>query len=242
MSEHRDPAVEAAQRACAARADKLRAERDEARAEVERLRGERLAFTSALGFGDGVTDPAAELADLIEPIESAFSDERDHIECPIICELCGEQLADTTCDHCHGSGCGPGTALGSYEECEWCAGAGKIHPGCVEKSYNDLAAERDEARAEVDRLRQAVDDAVHLYHAALEERDEARAVIERVREANNLIHAHRFDLDDDRGSEHDDWLRSFGEARKGGPDIFYAGVQFAYQRIARALDGGECGE
>ncbi len=122
--------------------------------ELEQLRGEHLAFTSALGFGDGVTEPAAELADLIEPIESAFSDERDHIECPIICELCGEQLADTTCDHCHGSGCGPGTALGSYEECEWCAGAGKIHPGCVEKSYNDLAAERDEALAAIERVRE----------------------------------------------------------------------------------------
>lgn len=32
-----------------------------------------------------------------------------------------------------------------------------------------------ESLAEVERLRQAVDDAVHLYHAALEERDEARA-------------------------------------------------------------------
>ena len=42
-------------------------------------------------------------------------------------------------------------------------------------------SERDESRAEVERLRQAVDYAVHLYRATLEERDEARAANKRGR-------------------------------------------------------------
>ena len=44
-----------------------------------------------------------------------------------------------------------------------------------------------ESLAEVDRLRQAVDDAVHLYHQALEERDEALAAIARVRELHEPL-------------------------------------------------------
>jgi hypothetical protein len=124
----------------------------EVEGEVERLRGEHLAFTRALGFGDGVTEPAATLAQMVDPIEQAFSEASEYHEGPRICEPCGEWLATETCEHCHGSGCGPGTASGAYSECEWCAGVGKIHPGCVEQSYADLVAERDEARAAVGRV------------------------------------------------------------------------------------------
>lgn len=46
----------------------------------------------------------------------------------------------------------------------------------------DLKGERDEALAEVERLRGAVDDATHFYRQVLEERDAALAVIERVRQ------------------------------------------------------------
>jgi hypothetical protein len=116
----------------------------EVEGEVERLRGEHLAFTRALGFGDGVTEPAATLAQMVDPIEQAFSEASEYLEGPRICEPCGEWLATQVCEHCHGSGCGPGTALGAYEECEWCAGVGKVHPGCVERSYADLVAERDD--------------------------------------------------------------------------------------------------
>jgi hypothetical protein len=127
---------------------------DQARAEgAAEGRRERLAFTARLGFGDGKTEPAASLADMIDPIEQAFSEAAEYREGPRICEPCGEWLATAICEHCHGSGCGPGTASGAYAECEWCAGVGKIHPGCVEKSYAALAA----ARAERDRLRAAVE-------------------------------------------------------------------------------------
>ena len=107
-------------------------------------------FTRRLGFGNGITEPAASLAEMVDPIEDAFSAQRDHDECPVVCELCGEKLAATTCEHCNGSGCGPGTALGAYDECEWCAGAGRIHEGCAERSYANLAATVARVRALVD--------------------------------------------------------------------------------------------
>jgi hypothetical protein len=136
----------------ARRLERAEARLAEVEGEVERLRGEHLAFTRALGFGDGVTEPAATLAQMVDPIEQAFSEASEYHEGPRICEPCGEWLATETCEHCHGSGCGPGTASGAYSECEWCAGVGKIHPGCVEQSYADLVAERDEARAAVARV------------------------------------------------------------------------------------------
>lgn len=126
-----------------------RAERAEA--EVAELREKWLAFTSALGFGDNRTEPAAELSEMIDPIEQAFSDTRDHQECAVICELCGDPLAAKTCDECHGSGCLPNSAL-AYLECSTCAGVGKVHEGCVEKSYAELVAEVAELRAEARRL------------------------------------------------------------------------------------------
>lgn len=128
----------------------IRAEHvDTALAEVERLRAEHRAFTGRLGFGDGQTEPAATLEQMVESIEQAFSEASEYREGPRICEPCGEWLATQVCEHCYGSGCGPGTATGAYDECEWCAGVGKVHPGCVEVSYADLAAERDRLLAQV---------------------------------------------------------------------------------------------
>ena len=85
--------------------------------------------------------PQPSIDELCEWIRENLAESAEHLECPITCELCGERLADTDCEHCHGSGCGPGTASGAYEECEWCAGVGKVHPGCVEKSYAELVTE-----------------------------------------------------------------------------------------------------
>ena len=79
------------------------------------------------------------------------------VECPIYCGDCGEPLADTPCDHCGGSGCGPGTGSGAYEECGWCAGAGKVHVGCAHLSYAELCAERDALAAKLGAVREWID-------------------------------------------------------------------------------------
>lgn len=104
---------------------------------------QRRQFTSRLGYGDDVTEPAATLADMVDPIESAFMEQRDHWECPRLCELCGERLASTRCPECHGSGCHNAMceASDAYCECENCAGVGWVHEGCTEHSYADLAVE-----------------------------------------------------------------------------------------------------
>lgn len=109
---------------------------------------ERRAFTSELGFGDDVTEPAAKLSELLDPLQEALHQAGEHVECPIICDLCGERLADTHCEHCQGSGVDNALsqATMAYAECEWCAGAQKVHPGCVETSYADLAAQVEAAR------------------------------------------------------------------------------------------------
>lgn len=104
------------------------------------LRVEWLAFTAAIGFGDDMSEPAATPRQIIDNIAAAFSEAREYHEGPRICEGCGEWLAVATCEPCHGSGCGPGTASGAYEECEWCAGVGKAHLDCVQRSYAELAA------------------------------------------------------------------------------------------------------
>ena len=97
-------------------------------------------FAVALGFGDGVTEPAATLEEMVDPIEEAFGAARDHQECPAVCELCGEQLAWQLCEKCYGSGCLSNAAL-AYLECDECGGAGMIHPDCAEQTYAELAAE-----------------------------------------------------------------------------------------------------
>lgn len=178
-----------------------------AEASRDLLRRKHLAFTGHLGYGDGVTEPAAELDELVDRIETAFATERDHTECPVICELCGETLAATMCTRCYGSGCGPGTASGAYEECQWCAGVGRIHEGCAERSYADLVAELDESRA----------------------------IIAESLKATNLAAAHRFDFDRRLDSDHTEWLASLGEKPKRGPDNFYNGVQFVTRRVRRIL-------
>ena len=125
--------------------------------EVKRLRESVRKFSDDLLFGDGITEPAATLNDMVDPIRDAFEAQHDHIECPIICELCGEKLADKTCEHCHGSGADnqAASAAGAWVECEWCGGAGKIHEGCVEKSYADIATENSVLRAQIDAVRAA---------------------------------------------------------------------------------------
>lgn len=121
------------------RAERAEADLAAARAELAELRREADKFAGRLGFGDNVSEPAATLEQMVEPIEWAFSEARDHGECPVLCELCGETLAGTDCEYCHGAGCLPNPS--AYDECQWCAGAGRIHEGCVEKSYDDLTAE-----------------------------------------------------------------------------------------------------
>jgi len=126
-------------------------------AEADREYRERIEFMSRLGYGDDKTVPAARLADIVDAVEYAFSESRDHFDCPNWCEVCGERLAAKECEHCHGSGCGPLTGLGAYDECEHCAGSGRIHEGCAERSYADLVKERDEARVEAARLQERLD-------------------------------------------------------------------------------------
>lgn len=109
-------------------------------AEVERLRGEREDIVSGI-YECPANEPQPSVEVLCGWIASDRVDARDHGECPAACELCGERSADQTCEHCNGSGCGPGTALGAYSECEWCAGAGRVHPGCTGLTRTDLLAE-----------------------------------------------------------------------------------------------------
>lgn len=124
-------------------------------AKVERQDRERHEFTGRLGFGDNISEPSASLADMVDPIQAAFSEARDHQECPRICELCGERLASTLCPECHGSGCNASMceASGAYVECEYCAGGGWVHEGCAEMTYAELVAELARLRAEVEQLK-----------------------------------------------------------------------------------------
>jgi len=114
-----------------------------AEGDAERLRADWLKFTSAIGFGDDVTERAATPVELIDPVLDAFSAMSDHDECPRYCGECGEQLAATRCDRCHGGGCVP-CSPPAYEECPWCAGIGWVHDGCASATYADLVIERHE--------------------------------------------------------------------------------------------------
>ena len=78
-------------------------------------------------------------------------DESEADKCPTYCGDCGESLADMPCDHCGGSGCGPGTASGAYEECGWCAGAGVLATHHRARRKRDRqCAERDALAAKLD--------------------------------------------------------------------------------------------
>ena len=125
-------------------------------AEVERLREDERAFADTLGYGDDITGPAATLAEMVDPILDAFRDQREHDDCPVLCELCGERLADATCEHCHGSGCDNTRSEYAWSECEWCGGVGKIHEGCAETSYANLTAEVERLTAQIDTVKVAV--------------------------------------------------------------------------------------
>ncbi|GAA1812610.1 hypothetical protein [Nesterenkonia flava] len=120
----------------------IREVQEEAKAELTRELSERL------GFGDGRTEPAADVDDIVRIWGEIEEEAREHRECPRHCELCGERLATELCEHCHGSGVDAAAceASGAYAECEWCAGAQYVHPGCAEKSYDDLAEELTETR------------------------------------------------------------------------------------------------
>ena len=133
----------------------------DAAAERDALRTwqERVALAAGLadevaGYGvhlEADPDTAAEhVAGLLDIADT-------HAECPIYCGDCGEPLADTPCDHCGGSGCGPGTGSWAYEECGWCAGAGKVHVGCAHLSYAELCAERDALAVKLDAAREWID-------------------------------------------------------------------------------------
>lgn len=108
-----------------------------------------------LPLGERVTGPAALAA--VERLKAYLASSEadaqavlDYMhEQPAWCGRCGDHLAATTCTRCHGSGCLPNAEL-AYLECDECAGAGKIHEGCVEQTYAQLAAKvaRVEALAE----------------------------------------------------------------------------------------------
>ena len=122
-------------------------------AEVDRLREEARAFAEALGFGDGRNEPAATLAQMIDPLAEDRATAAEHIECAVMCESCGEVLAADRCEECHGSGCLPNAEL-AYLECGTCAGVGRIHVGCAEASYAGLAARAEAAEQAVERVRE----------------------------------------------------------------------------------------
>lgn len=107
-----------------------------------------------LGFGDNITEPQATPAEVEDVLAGALEDAREHDECPVMCEPCGEVLADTACPECHGAG--GFNRWGALAECELCAGAGKIHPGCAEASYADLVEQLRTAKA--DALREAAEE------------------------------------------------------------------------------------
>ena len=130
------------------------AERDALRTWQERVALAAGLADEVAGYGvhlEADPDTAAEhVAGLLDIADT-------HAECPIYCGDCGEPLADTPCDHCGGSGCGPGTGSGAYEECGWCAGAGKVHVGCAHLSYAELCAERDALAVKLDAAREWID-------------------------------------------------------------------------------------
>lgn len=86
-----------------------------------------LALTSALGYGDDTTEPAAHPRDLIDPLTGALHAAHEHDECPLWCDDCDQWEKPRSCQPCHGSGCGPGTATGAYDPCEHCASTGTDH-------------------------------------------------------------------------------------------------------------------
>ena len=150
---------------------------------------EVLRATAVLGLNSNPTITAYTFENGVEhrhdanpltKVMAAFAEQRDHWECPRLCELCGEQLASTQCPECHGSGCNAPAceASGAYAECEHCAGVGWVHEGCAEASYADLVAEVKELRGAIESIRDIVSTA--LGKPAMRTFDNILAVIERI--------------------------------------------------------------
>ncbi|MGF7124060.1 hypothetical protein [Rhodococcus sp. BE178] len=97
---------------------------------LDGLRQWRDRVALALGVADEVSGYgvySAEVDQAVERAESLVNIENEHDECPVWCDDCERIERPWSCTHCNGSGCGPGTALGAYSECEWCAGSGREH-------------------------------------------------------------------------------------------------------------------
>ena len=129
----------------------------------------RLKVADALGLAETVegvgfvvtvrtAEEAAEYAH--HYAEVALAHEQD---CPVYCDDDERYEMVRSCKHCNGSGCGPGTASGAYEECQWCAGDGRDHStgyfahAC--DAHANLTDERDEALIRADELHQSLNDA-----------------------------------------------------------------------------------
>ncbi|MBM4468186.1 hypothetical protein GS502_21865 [Rhodococcus hoagii] len=105
-------------------------ENNELRAEIARLGKWHERVAIALGMAEevpGIGVHMASLEDIVARAESLSSVDLEHMECAQWCDECERFEAWQSCTHCNGSGCGPGTALGAHEECEWCAGDGREH-------------------------------------------------------------------------------------------------------------------
>lgn len=115
---------------------------------IAELREWQIKVATALGMCEevmGVGYSVANAKDASERAESLTTLELEHIECPVWCYECERMERWQSCTHCNGSGCGPGTASGAYEECEWCAGDGRDHEP-------DLTARAEKAEAKVARV------------------------------------------------------------------------------------------
>lgn len=124
-------------------------ENNELRAEIARMGKWHERVAIALGMAEevpGIGVHMASLDDIVARAESLSSVDLEHIECPQWCDECERFDAWQSCTHCNGSGCGPGTASGAYEECEWCAGEGREHDRGRERTRGVLAEVADEHR------------------------------------------------------------------------------------------------
>lgn len=120
---------------------------------IAELREWQIKVAQGLGMCEGVTGVGYSIAsakDAAERAESLTTLELEHIECPVWCHDCERVERWNSCTHCNGSGCGPGTASGAYEECEWCAGDGRAHGPSPEGRAE--TAEATVARVEAQRV------------------------------------------------------------------------------------------
>lgn len=110
--------------------DRYRQERDAEREKVADAEKKLVEIAAALGYAEIVEGHGwytASHAEIVERAESLTSLENEHIECPVWCDECERMERWQSCPACNGSGYGPGTASGAYQECELCAGDGREH-------------------------------------------------------------------------------------------------------------------